>query len=213
MVARLGRSAGVIAAVLMCATAAVAQNRVNGPDQEIVIQLHRLNHEEMTVARMGQAEGSDPKVRELASHMLKAHQGVDRLLIAYAERKNMNMPVVEQAPDAQAYGPLAMIHLTSAARGVEFDWVFAGRMVSDHQGMIAAADSGRRLARDPQLQQLIREQLATLWSHLSMAEALQARLPEPPPRVVQLPGEPAGISRTQTGADIPPPAAVIDIGP
>ena len=123
MVASLGRSAGVIGAVLMCATAAVAQNRVNGPDQEIVIQLHRLNHDEMTVARMGQDKGSDPKVRELASHMLKAHEGVDRLLLAYAERKDMNMSSVVQAADAQAYGPLALIDLTSAARGVEFDWV------------------------------------------------------------------------------------------
>jgi hypothetical protein len=79
--------------------------------------------------------------------------------------------------------------------------------------MIAATRQARRLTNDPELQKVLVEQLGTLWDHLSKAEALQASLPEPPPRVVQLPGEPAGISRTQTGADVPPPEAVIMIGP
>jgi predicted outer membrane protein len=214
MVAKLWRSGVVVAAVLLCAAAAVAQERVvTGADQEVVIQLRRLNLEQMRMARMAQAEGSDPKVRDFASHMLKAHQAEDRQLVAFAERKNMNMAAVDEAPDAQAYGPLALIDLASAERGVEFDWVFARKTVSDHQGMIAATRQARRLTNDPDLQKVLVGQLDTLWDHLSMAEALQGRLPEPPPRVVQRPGEPAGISRTQTGADTPPAEAVIIIGP
>ena len=47
-----------------------------------------------------------------------------------------------------------------------------------------------------------------------MAEAMVAALPEPAPRMVQLPGQPAGVSRTQTGADEPPPEAItVIIGP
>jgi putative membrane protein len=214
MVPRLWRSGVVMAAVLMCATVAVAQNRVtNGADQEVVIQLRRLNLEEMTTARLAQAEGTDPKVKQFATHMLKAHEAADNQLVAYAARRNMNMATVKEAPVAQATGSLAMVDLTSAARGVPFDWVFARKMVSDHQGMIDAARQARRLTNDPELQKLLANQLGTMWEHLSMAEALQASLPEPPPRVVQLPGEPAGISRTQTGADNPPPEAVIIIGP
>jgi hypothetical protein len=79
--------------------------------------------------------------------------------------------------------------------------------------MIAATRQARRLTNDPDLQNVLVNQLGTLWEHLSKAEALQASLPEPPPAVVHLPGEPAGISRTQTGADAPPPEAVIIIGP
>ena len=64
-----------MAAVLTCATVAVAQNRVsNGADQEVVVQLRRLNLEEMTAARLAQAEGTDPKVKQFAAHMLKAHE-------------------------------------------------------------------------------------------------------------------------------------------
>lgn len=213
MVTTLGRSAGVIAAILLCGTAAFAQQRVNGADQEVVIQLRRLNLEEMTMARLAQAEGTDPKVKEFASHMLKEHAAADSQLVAYAERKGMNMPVVAEAPVAEASGVLAMVDLTSAPRGVAFDWVFARKTVSEHQGMIGVAEKGRQLASDPELQQLLGTQLGKLWEHLSMSEALQGRLPEPPPPSVQLPGEPAGISRTQTGADNPPAQAVIIIGP
>jgi len=214
MVAKVWRSGVVVAAVLLSATAAVAQNRVaNGADQEVVIQLRRLNLEEMTVARLAQAEGTNPKVTAFASNMLKAHTAADSQLVAYAERRNMNIPVVKEAPVAEASGALAMADLASAARGVEFDWVFARKAVSQHQGMIDAAEQARRLTNDPDLQKLLVSQLSTMWDHLSKAEALQASLPEPPARVVQLPGEPAGVSRTQTGADTPPPAAVINIGP
>ena len=213
MVARLWRSGVVVAAVLTCATAAVAQNRVNGADQEVVVQLRRLNLEEMTTARLAQAEGTDPKVKQFAAHMLKAHEAADSQLVAYAARKNMNMPVVKEAAVAEATGGLAMVDLTSAARGVQFDWVFARKAVNDHQGMIAATRQSRRLTNNPELQKVLVTQLGTLWEHLSMAEALQGSLPEPPPPMVQLPGEPAGISRTQTGADNPPPEAVIIIGP
>jgi predicted outer membrane protein len=214
MVAKLWRSGVVVAAVLLCATAAVAQERVvNGADQEVVIQLRRLNLEEMTIARLAEAEGTDHKVKALAAQMRKAHEAEDSKLVEYAERKNMNIPVVKAAPVAEASGVLAMVDLTSAARGVEFDWVFARRSVSDHQGMIATIKQARRLTNDPELQKILVNQLRTSWEHLSKAEALQASLPEPPPRVVHLPGEPAGISRTQTGADTPPAAAVIIIGP
>jgi predicted outer membrane protein len=214
MVAKLWRSGVVVAAVLLCATAAVAQDRVvNGADQEVVIQLRRLNLEEMTVARLAEAEGTNPKVTAFAANMRKAHEAADSQLVAFAERRNMNIPVVKEAPVAEASGVLAMVDLTSAARGVAFDAVFARRAVSDHQGLIAASQQARRLTNDPELQKILVNQLGTLWNHLSKAEALQASLPEPPPQVVQLPGEPAGISRTQTGADTPPPEAVINIGP
>jgi predicted outer membrane protein len=214
MVAKLWRSGVVVAAVLLCATAAVAQDRVvNGADQEVVIQLRRLNLEEMTVARLAEAEGTNPKVTAFAANMRKAHEAADSQLVAFAERRNMNIPVVKEAPVAEASGVLAMVDLTSAARGVAFDAVFARRAVSDHQGLIAASQQARRLTNDPELQKILVNQLGTLWNHLSKAEALQASLPEPPPQVVQLPGEPAGISRTQTGADTPPPEAVIIIGP
>jgi predicted outer membrane protein len=214
MVAKLWRSGVVVAAVLVCATVAVAQERVvTGADQEVVIQLRRLNLEEMTVARLAEAEGTNPKVTAFASNMRKAHEAADSQLVAFAERKNMNIPVVNAAPVAEASGVLAMVDLTSAPRGVAFDGVFARRTVSDHQGMIAATQQARRLTNDPELQKILVNQLGTLWDHLSKAEALQASLPEPPPQVVQLPGEPAGISRTQTGADTPPAEAVIIIGP
>ena len=208
--ARLSRWAGVMVAMLFCASTSDAQEQV---DQKIVTKLHRLSHNEMAMARMGQDEGLDGKVKTLAAKVLDDHQALDRELLAYAEGQEMNMEAVGRASDAGPYGSLAMASLNTAARGAEFDYQFALRMVRDHQGMIAVAEEARRLARDYELRQLIGRQMGTLWEHLSMAEALVASLPEPPPRIVTPRGEPNGISRTQTGADEPPPQAVINVGP
>jgi putative membrane protein len=213
MVTKVGRWAGVAVAVLLFATAAVAQERVNGVDQEIVLTMHRLSHNELAMARVAEDKGTDAKVKELAERIIKDHQTEDRDLLAYAERQDMNMDAVGRAPDAMAYGPLSLARLTSAARGAPFDYEFARRVASDHQGMIAAAEQARRLARTYELRQVIGDQIATMWEHLSAAEALVASLPEPPPPVLTPWGEPNGVSRTQTGADEPPPGAVILIGP
>ena len=52
-----------------------------------------------------------------------------------------------------------------------------------------------------QLRALIANQLPALRAKQVMADTLVQRIPTPAPRTVQAPGEPSGVSRTQTGAD------------
>jgi putative membrane protein len=198
----VGFAAGL--GLLMAGAATVrAQQVLNGPDQKIVMRLHELNQSEITMSKMAQERGHLAAVKDYADGLIRDHHAADQKLLAYAERQNMNMAAIGRPGDAMAHGTLAMTDLTQATK-VEFDFNFARKMVADHQAAIDIADTAQRLARDPELRGLIGDMLPTLREHLGGAEGLLASIPEPPRRTVQLPGEPAGISRTRTGADVLP---------
>jgi len=196
----------VVAQIALLALPAAAQERPTGPDQELVAKLHLLGQGEITMAKMGEARGVRPRVTSYAATLERDHRVADQRLVAYADRKNMNLAEVTNPGAGLPHGSLAMAPLANSTRE-EFDYNFINRMVADHQAAIDAAAAAQRLARDPELKDLIGGMMKVMTDHLVSAQELLAVIPEPPPRVVQLPGEPAGVSRTQTGADQPPAAA------
>jgi predicted outer membrane protein len=196
----------MVAGVVLWALPVAAQDRPTGPDQELVAKLHMLGQDEIAMAKMGEARGVRPRVTSFAARMERDHRVADQRLIGYANRKNMNLDEVANPGGALPNGALAMAPLANSTRE-EFDYNFLNRMVADHQASIDAATAAQRLARDPELKDLIGGTLKVMTDHLVTAQELLAAIPEPPARVVQLPGEPAGVSRTQTGADQPPAAA------
>jgi predicted outer membrane protein len=196
----------VVTGVVLWALPVAAQDRPTGPDQTLVAKLHMLAQDEIAMAKMGEARGVRPRVTSFAAKIERDHQVADQRLVGYANRKNMNLDEVANPGDALRHGPLAMAPVATSTRE-EFDYNFVNKMVADHQAAIDAATAAQRLARDPELKDLIGGSLKVMTDHLVTAQELLAGIPEPPARVVQLPGEPAGISRTQTGADEPPAAA------
>lgn len=206
-----GKLNGVVTAlgvVGLLALPAVAQQapRPTGPDQELVTRLRQLGQDEIAMARMGEARAARPDVRAFAERVDRDHSAADDRLLAYATRKNMNRAEVAAPGGALEHGTLAMASVANST-AAEFDYNFIAKMVADHQAAIDAAAAAERLARDPDLRALINANLKTMTEHLVSAQEIQARIPAPTPRVVQLPAFPAGVSRTQTGADVPPPAA------
>ena len=208
----VGKRYGLMAMVL-CAggivtlPVAAQEVRPSGPDQELVRRLHQLGQDEIAMAKMGETRGVRADVRDLAATAQRDRRAADNGLMAYAQRKNMNLPEVEEPGGALEHSTLALAPLAnSPAR--EFDYNFVSTMVADLQAVIDASTAAERLARDPELRAIIDGNLKASTERLMMAEGLQAGIPTPAPRALQLPAYPAGVSRTQTGADIPPPAAL-----
>ena len=106
-----------------------------------------------------------------------------------------------------AHGTLVTAPLANSNRA-QFDYNFASRLVANHQAVIDAAAAAQRIARDPELRDLINDFLTQQSAHLVAAQELLAAIPTPPPQVPQPPGEPSVVSRTNTGADVPPAAAL-----
>jgi putative membrane protein len=183
--------------------AGAAGDERGGGDQQIVMELHHANQNEIHMAKMAQERATSAKVKDYAATLLKDHAAADQKLLAYARRKNMNMDELRRPYDALPHGALAMAELASS-RGAEFNHNFALKMVADHQKAIDEATTAERIARDPQLEALIEEMLPALRKHQATAEALAASEPHPPAQAVQPPGEPSGVSRTHTGIDTHP---------
>jgi predicted outer membrane protein len=208
MLSRLKAFVVAVAAGVLVLTAlpAAAQERPSAPDQELVAQLHQLGQDEIATAGLAETRAVSPRVMVLAVELRRAHRIQNAKLMDYAERKNMNTAVIERPGDALAHGVLARAPLANS-RPEEFDYNFVSQVVADHQAAIDAAAAAQRLARDPELKGTIGGLLVMLTEHLVAAQEVLAATPAPTPRIVQLPAFPAGVSRTQTGADVPPPGA------
>jgi len=203
-----GLMVGIISGIAFVAAPASAQAPgASGPDQELVTRLHQLGQDRIAMAQLGEARAVSDDVRTFAQTVERNQRATDTGLIAYAQSKNMDRIQVGEPGGALEHGVLARAPLVNCTREV-FDYHFTETMVADHQAAIDAATAAERLARDPELKAVINANLKVLTENLVAAQELQARIPTPTPRELQLPAYPVSPSRTQTGADIPPPAAL-----
>lgn len=198
----------VLAEVALLTLPVAAQQAPTGPDQELVGRLRELGQEQVAIARMGEARGVRADVRSVAANVQRYQQAMDRGLVAYAQHKNMAPAVIADPGDAMAHGTLVTAPLANT-NPEQFDYNFASRLVANHQAAIDAAAAAQRIARDPELRDLITDIMAQQSRYLVSAQELLAAIPVPPPQNPQPPGEPAVISRTNTGADVPPAAALV----
>ena len=202
----------VVAGIALSGLPAAAQNRPAAPDTQLVGQLNQLGQETIAMAAVGEARGVSPDVKTFAAAAAREHRAMNNGWLVYAQRKNMDMAAFENPGNALAHGVLALAPLNDSPRD-HFDYAFVTRMVSQHQALLDASAAAQRLARDPELKATIGTLMVTVAERLVTAQQLLAGIPEPTPRVVQLPAYPSPVSRTQTGADQPPPAAWKNIGP
>jgi predicted outer membrane protein len=200
----------VVAEVALLTLPVAAQDRANGPDQELVTRLHQLSQDEIAMAQLGERQGVSEGVRNFAAALAAEQRASDSGLIAYAQQKNMDRVQVALPGGALEHGVLLRAPIANSPAN-QFDYRFMSQVVADHQGVIDAATAAQRLARDPQLKSLIGQVLALQSDHLVSAQEILARIPAPQPAAlnpVPLPAFPTGVSRTRTGADNPPPAAL-----
>jgi predicted outer membrane protein len=203
----------IVAGIGLLALPAAAQDRPTGPDQELVAQLLQLGRDEIATSRLAETRAVGASVNGLAVRFGRQQSAADNGLRAYAQRKNMNPATLAAPGNALAHGVLARAPLANSPRD-RFDYEFVSRTVADHQAALDAAAAAQRLARDPELKGLIGAWMVTQTDHLVSAQEVLAQLPAPPPpATVPLPAYPIPSSRTQTGADVPPPGAGQPIAP
>jgi predicted outer membrane protein len=199
----------IVGEVALLALPVSAQDRSNGPDQELVTRLHQLGQDEIAMAQLGERQGVRESVRNFAGALAAEQRALDNGLMVYAQTRNFPRAQVMEAGGALEHGVLARAPIANSPID-QFDYRFMSQVVADHQGVIDAATAAQRLARDPQLTALIGKVLALQTDHLISAQEVLATIPTPQPPIspVPLPAFPTGVSRTQTGADVPPPEAL-----
>ena len=174
-----------------------------GGDQEIVVHLVRTNQDTIAAAQIAASRATSLAVKDFAASIVNDREAANDQLLRLAAEQGMNVDDVRLAAGALPQGALSTAPLVNTPAD-RFDFDFATRMVADHQADVAQAQTAQALARAPQLVAVIRDWVPTLLQQQATAMALASTLRQPPPRVLQQPGEPPGVSRTVTGADLPP---------
>ncbi|HEY6475815.1 MAG TPA: DUF4142 domain-containing protein [Polyangia bacterium] len=214
--AKLGSWWAAGAAVCLLVSAGVAAqgmsggdspfNERGGPNQAVLAHLHELNERAIVDAGIAAQRSTNASVQNFAKTLIDERSAADALLIQYAEQEGMNVDVIRAGTIAQPYGDPGRVNLIGAPPD-RFDHDFATKMVADRQAAYDAAEKAATLVRGPELRALLRDTTPTLLREQADAMALAATLPQRTDRVLLLPAEPPGVSRTHTGIDTRPGVA------
>jgi uncharacterized protein (DUF305 family) len=183
--------------------APVAQSRYNergGGDQAALTALHRQNRQTMADARIAQQRGTTAAVRDLATTIISNTETADAKMMNYAQQQGMNVEAIQLAAGALPNGALTRVDLVNSPPA-RFDADFAAKMVANSQAALDQTQKAQALARAPGMAPMLQEIAPALLQEQADAMSLVAALPTPPSPALQFPGEPAGVSRTNTGID------------
>ena len=96
--------AAALALCLFWGARAEAQDRVNGPDQAIVIKLHQINQDAESLGKLGATRATNAQVQAFATMMVTEHRAADDKLLTYAADKNMNLDSIARSPARRRTG-------------------------------------------------------------------------------------------------------------
>ncbi len=181
-------------------------NERGGPNQAVLTHLHQLNEQAIVDAGIAAQRSTNASVQDFAKTLIDERSAGDSKLMRYAEQEGMNVDAIRAGTGGPPYGALGRVDLHGSPAD-RFDHDFAAKMVADRQAAFDAAETGATLVRGPEIRALLRELTPTLLREQADAMALVASLPAPTDRVLLLPAEPPGVSRTHTGIDTHPGVA------
>jgi putative membrane protein len=145
-------------------------------DLDVVTKVHQANQKEIEMAQMALDKAESAQVKAYARKVLNDHQGADKKLMAYVEKKNLDRSKVEQtATGTAAATPKAdedaHARLLSAT-GADFDRQFVNMMLDEHDKAIDLVKSAKDSVTDKQLRTFLAGVLPKLEQHRKMAREL-----------------------------------------
>ncbi|QSQ21373.1 DUF4142 domain-containing protein [Pyxidicoccus parkwayensis] len=150
--------------------------------------LHHGNQSEVQMGMLAQQRGSSQGVKDYGAKLVKDHQAADQKLMAYAQKKNLQLgepkadndfaKVMKNADEAEM-AKLQSLH------GPAFDRAYLANMVSEHDADVAKVMAGQKqFASNAELKKELDGLLPTLKQHREQAYNLlgqekprQARTP------------------------------------
>jgi uncharacterized protein (DUF305 family) len=181
-------------------------NERGGGDQMVLMTLHRQNQQAIVDAQIAEERATTVAVRDYATTIISNRAMSDARMMNYASAQGMNLGSIRLGAGALPNGALTRVDLVNASPE-RFDHDFATKMVNDHQSAIDQTQKAQALARAPGMAAMLQSLVPPLMQQQADAMALVAALPVPPTPALQMPGQPPGVSRTNTGIDTRPGVA------
>ena len=161
------------------------------------------------MAQLGERQGVSQGVRDFAAAAVTEQRASDNGLMVYAQQKNMDRVQVALPGGALEHGVLLRAPIANSPPN-QFDYRFMSQVVADRQGVIDAATAAQ-LETNTQRFRAAPDDVNCLGETGLRHEELDGAchvLDASTLNPVPLPAFPTSVSRTNTGADQPPPEAL-----
>ena len=149
--------------------AATNGNAVSKEDREFVRMAAQTGSAETEAGELAQNSARSDAVRELGRRLSQEHAQANKELESLAARLNIELP---RQPDPKHRGDLQAL---LKATGAEFDRLYVGQMIRDHEMAVKLFESQTKRARNPELRQYAEKHLPMLQAHLKMAKSVPMR--------------------------------------
>jgi putative membrane protein len=143
-----------------------AEQAVSKRDQEFVMRAAHSNSAEIVMGQLAQKNGASEAVRQFGRRMMQDHTLANKELEAIARKLGIS---VTRDPDPKHEGDAKTL---SSATGPEFDRLYAGYMVRDHEMTVSLFQRQAKNGDSADLRQFAAKQLPILHEHLKLARGL-----------------------------------------
>jgi putative membrane protein len=166
-----------LAAFLVAALPAVAQNKSGGKDarpakqdMQAIQKIAQANMAEVETGKVALEKASSGEVKKFAQHMVDDHGKMLQETQQMAQSMGMKVPA---APDAKHQAALKMLQGLS---GDQFDRRYMNQMVKDHEDTLKLLKKTSTGAKDPDLKAAAQKAAPDVQEHLKMAKEIQSSL-------------------------------------
>jgi putative membrane protein len=138
--------------------------------QEFVSQVAAENLMEVRLAQTAAQKAANPSVKQFAQRMIIDHTSMQKQWIAAAKKNGLDAKAEMSARHRQQAEQLRSVP------GLEFDRLYMGLMVQNHQENVSTFQAQRNAAHPADIRQLIDVGLPTLQEHLSSAQQINTQV-------------------------------------
>ncbi len=145
-------------------------------ENEYLSTLHHANQMEVQLGQLAQQKGVSKGVKDYGAKLVKDHQQADEKLMAYAQKKNLQLGEPKADNDFKKTMKTAMdaeMAKLQSLEGPAFDRAFLAHMVGHHDSDIAKVMAGQQqFATNTELKKELDSLLPTLKQHRQQAHKL-----------------------------------------
>lgn len=140
-------------------------------DERFMVEAAEISMEEVRLGQLAQQKGTHADVKALGKMMEDAHTQGLADVTGLAGKKSIAIPTAPTDNNQNAYD-----RLNEKAAGMEFDKAYCNMMVEGHKTAINKYESAAKECTDPDIVAWANGALPGLRTHLSHAEACEAKL-------------------------------------
>lgn len=154
--------------IALLAIPALALTASKDPDTKFYTTLAQGGLDEVELGNLAAQKGSDPKVRQFATMMVKDHTAANEQLKALAASKNVTLP------DHVSVSQEASKTKLEVLSGSSFDESYVKNQISAHKDTVSLLNKEIATGKDPDAKAFAQKILPTVNAHLQAIDRIAA---------------------------------------